>query len=353
MRMKTSTKYLITVGAALLCVPLAAFAPALALPFFALLGFLALHWSIFCLGPAFGAAAAGAYLAGFTYNSAAAAMMLALVSAAVFLLGRKTSPYRVLAVTLLVILTAGLYLAMTADSLRAGEPAGARVTEVWEKLVAEPFKAAAAAFPDGEELASAVDDFGAMIPDLLLWSCVLMAEAASIGIVMLLRLFRKIFKAEDRPMARFEEWRLPSTALIGLLISAAAVALPFILKHDGAKAFAYSVGFFWASLFGAQGFATMLFVFRVSKAPKALPILTTVICAVTFPWSMAFLSIMGIREQITKRRSALKRYIAQMKAKNEAFDRAEELAKYGYIRPARKEGDSPDKDNKDETDKED
>ena len=40
-----------------------------------------------------------------------------------------------------------------------------------------------------------------------------------------------------------------------------------------------------------------------------------------------------------------------MQAKNKAMDRAEELAKFGYIRPERREEDSPD--NKDETDKED
>ena len=351
MHMKNSLKIPICLGVGVLCAPLSAFAPLLALPLYAFAGFMGAEWGVLYMLPALAGGAAGAYLTGFSVNAAAGIVMLALVCLEVFLLGRKTVPHRVFALVLMLTVSIGLYYSMTAASLLSGESPSAGVVDLWETLFVEPFSKAAAAYPDSGEAIEAMREFSLMIPDLLPWSCVLTGEAAAFGTVMLNRGLRRAFKAETRPMAPFIEWTLPSSALIGLLISAAACAVPFIIKHDAAKAFAFSVGLIWGTAFAVQGLATLLFVFRYSKAPKVLPILSCVICAVTVPFSVGVLTMMGIREQITKRRAAFKRYMKHMQAKNKAMDRAEELAKFGYIRPERREEDSPD--NKDETDKED
>lgn len=351
MRMKNGMKILISVGVGVLCAPLSAFAPLLALPLFAFAGFMGSQWSVPYMLPALLGGGLGAYFTGFAANPTAGVIMLASVCLVTFLLGGKSVPHRIYAVALLIVISAGLYLSMTLGSMLSGEAPTAGAVEAWETLFVEPFAKAAAAYPDSAEAVDSMREFGLMIPDLLLWSCVLTGEAAAFGLVMLNRGVRRAFKAETRPMAPFIEWTLPSSAFIGLLISAAACAVPFIIKHDGAKSFAFSVGLIWASMFAVQGLASLLFVFRHTKAPKVLPILSCVICAVTVPFSVGVLAMMGIREQITKRRTAFKRYMKQMEAKNKAMDRAEELAKFGYIRPERRDEDSPD--NKDETDKED
>ena len=62
--MKNSLKIPICLGVGVLCAPLSAFAPLLALPLYAFAGFMGAEWGVLYMLPALAGGAAGAYLTG-------------------------------------------------------------------------------------------------------------------------------------------------------------------------------------------------------------------------------------------------------------------------------------------------
>ncbi|MBO4847871.1 MAG: DUF2232 domain-containing protein [Clostridia bacterium] len=319
-------------GTALLCAVVSVFSRLLLLPFIALTAYMASQWGIlFLLPPAAGLAIG--ITAAFGLDSSSIPMLAFLVLSAAFLTayGKKRFPHRYCALGLAVIITLGIYLSLALGSILAGDPPhteAARIwSEVWEAAVPSSLSESAA-----EEFRDIGARTALLLPDVLMWISVMLGEALSIALIFLFRLCHRIFRTEPQKMARFADWRLPKSAIPGGIILLLGIGLAYILKLDGANAVAYALGFIVASLFSVQGLAYLFFALETSKAPGSVKTVLCVFCGLTFPYCMAFLSFIGVREQIQKRRRAITDYLKSISKVTEFEKRSNELAKYGYIR---------------------
>lgn len=331
--MKNGTKIAICLGTAALTFVLAAFAQTLLIPLTALSAYMGAMWGLYYLAPSAIAACAGALLFGGTDpGSLAAAAMFLLIYAVLTAYLKKKFPHRYAVLALAVTVCVGQYLSMTIASMLAGRPPYSDVVDAWDRMVSEVFTPVFGGIAGGGEVLSMFGDVSAAIPDTLMFMCILTAEGVSTALVMLTRLLHRLFKTEPAPMARFAEWRLPHTALIGGGIMLVCIALAYIFRLEQANSVAYSLGLIVASLFAVQGMAYLDFVFRVSRAPGFVRVLAWVLPVLAFPYSLLLLAFIGVKEQITKKRPKVKKYLMELSAQQRAMNRADELAKYGYVR---------------------
>ena len=175
--------------------------------------------------------------------------MFILIPLIIAVYGKKKLPHRYAALALLLVMSFGHYLSMTASAIMRGAAPYEDVVNIWHEVVAEPMGSLFSAFPDGEELGSVLYDFADRLPDMLMWGCVLSAEFFALGLILFYRVLCKAFKIQPAPMAEFTLWRLPKSSMIGLGISALAVAAAYIFKLEGANSFAFAIGIFWGSVF--------------------------------------------------------------------------------------------------------
>lgn len=332
--MKLKFKILIIIGLTAVCFLFAAVSHLLLLPFLALAGFIAAEWGAGLLIPIIAAVAAGTLLPfGPSAGSWVEAAYLSLVPILLAVYGRKGFPHRWAVFALAVILTAGFYLSMTLGSILAGEPPYTGAVAFWnEAIVGSIVSASESSGGVLDQFAEAFAEFAELIPDLIMPACIAAAEILSVMVLLFFRLFSRLFKKEPAKMAPIGEWRLPRTAIPGSLILIAAIAAVYIAGLGRANSAAISLGLIVVSLFSLQGLAYFLFVFGATKAPGGVRAVFFVLISLLFPYSLLFLAFFGVREQISPRRTIMKKYMREMEEKRSFASRGEEYDKYGYVR---------------------
>lgn len=331
--MKTGTKTAFSLGAAALTFLLAGFFQPLVFPLIAFSAYMGAAWGLYYLAPSVLASCAGVLLIGGTDPGSLATLVMLLAAYALMTAYlKKRFPHRYAVLGLAVIFCLGQYLSLTIASMLAGRPPYSDVVDTWDRLVSEFIAPALGGTYGGSGYIEAFRDMSSAIPDTLMFVCILTSEGMAIALVMLTRLIHRLFKTEPQPMARFADWRLPHTALIGGGLMLLGIAGAYIFRLEQANSIAYSLGLIVASLFAVQGMAYLDFVFRVSRAPGFVRVLAWILPIFGFPYSLLLLALIGIKEQITKKRPKVKKYLMELSAQQRAVDRADELAKYGYVR---------------------
>ena len=341
--MKKWIKFAICAAAALAGGLFSVFSQLFLLPVIALAAYMGSEWGVGFEAPVLGAVAAGMLL--FFGHDAALYITLAmylLAAVALTVYGKKRLPHRYGLLGLAVILLLGNYLAITIEPMLSGQPPYARAVELWETS----YLPAAAQTLSAESM-QALESAGALIPEFLMFFCVLIAEASALALILLYRLCHRLFRTKPRPMARFCYWRLPKSALLFVIFSAAAAGLCYLLKLEQANSVALTMGLISSSLFAIQGLAFLSFVLEFSGAPKGLRWLLWGLSFFLLPYSMIFLSLVGIREHLKNRRGRIMNELKDRLKRSRAIQREEEYAKYGYIRDDEEEKN----DDKDASDK--
>lgn len=332
--MKSVFKILICVGTGLLCFLFSMFSQLLLLPLLALAAFMAAEWGPLYILPAIVGASLGTLLpSAFDAGSfvTAATYLILPVFIAVYL--KKKLPHRFAVLGIAVILTVGMYLSMTIDSLIAHEAPYAEALKVWNEIMVDPLRETFGADPSYSSLIDWVESFSAYIPDIIMPSCIVSGCGAGLGLTLLTRLYYKIFKlAPGRIMARFIDWKLPHTALWGSLIILAVIPIAFIFRFERSIAITASAAFIVLSMFSVQGLAYLSFVLSITKAPGSMKAFLYLLSAVFFPHSLIVLAIFGVREQIKNDRKLMREYSEKEKSMQEAAKRSDEINKYGYTR---------------------
>lgn len=335
--MKTGTKTGICIGTALLAALTAAFFPTLLYPLIALIAFMGARWGAVFMLPGLAAAIAGAILGpGMSAGSLVSAASYVCAAALITVYIKKRLPHRYALLGLALIFCLGQYLSLTLGSMLAGKAPYAETVDTWNELLTAitPVLDGASGAGFTSEL---FGDVAHLIPDLLMWFCILTAEGSAFGCVMLIKLYHRLFKETPAPMARFAEWRLPANALWGCLIMLAGIPAAYLLKLEQANSIAYSAGLIVASLFSVQGMAYLNFVFTVSRAPGFVKVLSWILPVFAFPYSIGLLAFIGIKEQLTQKRVQVKAALKELARQRRQYDRADELAKYGYVRTEKPE----------------
>lgn len=352
--MKPGIKILISIGAGIACFLLSIFSQLLLMPFLALAAFMAAVWSPLYMLPALIGAAAGSLLPS-AYDAGTFVTVGTYLLLPVFLTVsiRTKLPHRFTALGCAVLLTVGMYLSMTVDSLIAGDPPYAEAVRVWEVMMLEPLRETFSSDPGYASFLEGLESFTSYIPDVIMPSCVLSGCGVSLGLTVLTRLFYKLFRVEPhRKMARFIDWRLPHTALWGSLILLAVIPVAFIFRFERSIAITASVAAIVLGMFSVQGLAYLSFVLTIAKAPGGLKAILYLLAAVFFPHSMVVLSVFGVREQIRNDRRLMRKMSEDDRGMKEAERRSDEIYKYGYTRDE-KPGDNENEDNEDNGPKED
>lgn len=331
----------ICVGAAVLGFAFSVFSHPLLIPVLALGAYMAVCWGALYLVPVELCVAAGILL-WFGADPGTLSLLVSFLLAPVVLafVYKKKLPHRYAVLALAVILCLGNYLSAALEPMLNGEPPYAAVVEAWETELLPRLSGLAGS-------SSALDSVSLILPDVLMPGTILISEAAALALVLFYALCHRIFRTEPMKMAKFSMWRLPKTAIPGSIIMAAAIALVYILRVSQANAIAFSLLVAIASLFSVQGLAYLRFVFEFSKAPGGARVLLWVLVLTTFPYSLVFLSFIGIREQLQKRRPQIKKYLESESAMSRLEKQADEYAKYGYIRETKDKKDDSDEDGSD------
>lgn len=333
--MNTAKRIAICGAAAVLGGVFSVYSHVLLLPVLALAAYMGSEWGLPYLIPVIGGIAAGMLL-GFEPELSLYITLAMFIAAAIALTvyGRKRLPHRYGLLAAAVIILLGTYLSLALEPILAGKPPYTKAVELWENSYV-PMASAALS----QDSLNTLKSFSALIPDFLMFCCVLSAEAQALLLILLFRLWHRIFKTSPRKMARFCYWRLPKSALIFVIIAAAAAGLCYLLRLEQANSVALTMGLIAVSLFAVQGLAFLSFVLEFSEAPRGMKYLLWGMTLFLSPYSMIFLSLVGIREQLKKRRSAILLAIKEKLRRSKAQERAEELAKYGYIREEKEKAD--------------
>ncbi|MBO4385158.1 MAG: DUF2232 domain-containing protein [Clostridia bacterium] len=339
--MKTGFKILILIGVTLIAFGLSFISQALLLPFLVLTAFMAAEWGLWYALPVAGAVAAGSFISFGTDPGGLASLAMLLAALVVMIVyGKKRFPHRYCILALTAVLTVGMYLAMTLTSILNGQKPHAEVVAFFTETIAEPLTSLLAADAAAEaSLAEYFSELESLIPDILMPMSLLTAELYALLMILLYRLFSKMFRVEPAPMAKLSEWRLPRTAHWGSLILIAIIAACCIIGFERAAAIALSLGIPIVSMFALQGFCFLLFMLSVPNAPKFMRILLFVFTLILFPYSLVFLMFFGISEQVRPRRAQIVKMLDDMAREEEERREEDELDKYGYIRGDRKNDD--------------
>ena len=335
MIMKTGYKILISVGAGLFCFIFSMFSQVLLMPFLTLGAFLAAVWSPVYMLPAVAGAAAGilVFPSALTAGSFVTLGMYVILPVFIALCLGKKLPHRYAVLGSAVVLTVGMYLSMTVDSLIAGEAPYAGAVAVWNENMLSPLREALGSDPIYSSFLEGLADFESYIPDVIMPSCLASGCGTAFAVVLLTRLFYKLFRIEPaRPMAQFKDWKLPQTAHWGCLIIAAVIPVAYIFRFERANAIAVSVAIIVLGLFSLQGLAYLTFVFAETGAPGGLRAMLFLFAAVLFPYSSVALTVFGLREQIKNDRRLMRKLRESDDRMKKARQRSDEINKYGYSR---------------------
>lgn len=348
--MKNWTKALINVGVTLVCFVLAAFSRLIILPVIALAAYMGVYWGIWYLIPPVIALVGGNTLfSGVDPGSLCCSAMLVLLPVILVIYGRKKLPHRYALLALAITLCLGLYLSAAIVPMLNGEPPYAMLAEAWDSAVISSFTSV---FSDGlagyAETLEFLNSFTELLPNFMMAAVLLMAEFSAMALLFSFRLWQKVFRTAPARMAKFCYWRLPQSSLIGAAVLIALIAVVYVLKVQQATAIALTLGLIILSMFSVQGLAYIMFVLRIARAPKLMRVLIWVMSALLYPSSMIFLSITGIAEQIQNKRRKVIEYLRQESERSRLERRAEEYAKYGYIREEKEEKGAKDEKKEDE-----
>ena len=343
--MKTYLKILICAGTAAAAALFSVLAEALLIPVLALAAYMGAAWGAVYLLPVLIGCTAGVFL-GFvpSVDLIPKLAMYLLAPSLLVLCERKAVPHRFTVLALAAVFCLGQYLSLSLSSLIAGKAPYEGALQTWDEFYAPMFERIFGGIPGGSETAETLGELRSFIPDTLLAGSILTAEIYSLALVLILRLWHRAFRTAPRPMADLPDWRLPQSVLIGSGMMLACIILAYVLKLDRANAAAWSLGLIICSLFAVQGLAYFFFMFRAVNAPGAARTVLIVLTVFLFPFSAALLAFFGLKEQITKKRPKITKLLAEKKRQEEPYSRAEELAKYGYIRrpESKDEGDKTD-----------
>lgn len=326
--MNKSVRIPICLGAALLGGVFSVFSHALLLPVLALAAYMGANWGVFYLIPVLAGIAGGIFLA-FSVSPSLIVTLVMLLSVPVFLTfyEKRRFPHRYALLGLTAIICLGTYLGITIEPMLAGKAPYADAVELWDTVFIPAVSSASS-----QSVSELMSGFSEIIPDILMFISLLWAQICALALILLLRLWHRVFRTQPAPMARFCDWRLPSSTLIGCIMLAAAIAAVYIARFSQAKAVALTLGLIIVSLLSVQGLAFMLFVLRYSRAPRGLRVFFWVAMALMFPYCFILLSFIGAREQIKNRRRLIRQKLSGADGMSKAERRAEEYAKYGYIR---------------------
>ena len=167
-------------------------------------------------------------------------------------------------------------------------------------------------------------------PDLLMMLSLLLAEIMGFTVFIMGRVFYRAFRKEPTKMADITMWRLPSSALWGLLLTAAVCAAAFILKLNIAASLAWTMGLVFVSMFAVQGFSFISFLFARAHTSKGVKVFGVIFLVLFMPYTALFLALVGIYEQIGKKRLLVAAYERQMKLERILKKRHDDYEKYGY-----------------------
>ena len=360
--MKKTYKVLICSGACLtaLLLPLAGLEILLP-PVIALTGFMAAEWGLSYLMPVLLAGAAGILgsQAGFDngalfFTPAAHTWCMLgcyaalLASAYVCLKFRLAN--RITLLSYAAILCIGIYLMLTIGSLLAGEPPYAGAVDYLQHADGGFAEALGSAYT--QESRQMMQTIIGSVPDMLMMFTLAAAILLGFETFMFGRLFYRVFKASPRRMAELGRWRLPKSILIGTLITAAVCAAAFILKLSIAPALSYAMGLVFAVMYSVQGMAYITFILTRMRAGTGVRVVTWVLAMLFIPYSMIMLALLGIVEQITKKRDLVEAFERQAAMERRLRRKQDEYEKYGYTREDDPHGgaDADDKNENDDND---
>lgn len=348
--MKPVFKILILIGVTLIAFGLSFVSQALLLPFLALTAFMAAEWGLWYALPVAAAVTAGNLISfGTDAGGLASLAMILIVLAVMTFYGRKRFPHRYCLLALTAVLTVGMYLSMTLTSILQGQKPHTEVLQIFSEAIAEPMTAV---FSADKTMVAALSEYFAeiegIIPDILMPMSVLTAELYAMLLIMLYRLFSKLFRVVPAPMAELKNWKLPRMAHWGSLILIAIIAACYLIRLERATAVALSLGIPIVSMFAMQGFCFLLFMLSVPNAPKFMRVLLFVFTILLFPYSLLFLTFFGLSEQIKPKRAQIVKMIDDYARDQEQRREEDELDKYGYIRGDEKENDNDNNDKENE-----
>ena len=326
--MNTVKRIMICGGAAVLAGVFSVYSHILLLPVIALAAYMGSEWGLPFSRPVIGGITAGMLIA-FTPDLALcitlAMYVILIIALTVYAKKRLPHRYGLLAAAAIILL--GTYLALALEPMLAGQPPYLKAVELWEQSY---LKVASSAF--SVESVKLLEGFTALIPDFLMFCCLLSAEVQGLALILLIMLWHKVFRTRPRRMVKFRYWRLPKTALAFIIIAAAAAGLCYLLRLEQANSVALTLGLIVISMFAVQGLAFLMFVLELSEAPRGLSWLLWGGVVLFLPYSLIFLSLVGIREQLKNRRGYIMRAIKEKLLRARAQSQADEYAKYGYIR---------------------
>ena len=348
--MKNWIKALITLGVTLACFVLAAFSRLIILPVIALAAYMGVYWGVGYLAPVIAALVGGTlFFTGVDPGTLSYAAMLALLPVILCVYAKKRLPHRYALLVLAVVLCLGNYFWAALVPMLNGEAPYSALAEAWDSTVVASFTSVFT-----EELAGYsgmlefLNSFTELLPNMFMPSVVLSAEFSAITLIFGFRLWQKVFRKEPLPMAKFHNWRLPQSSIIGAIILIVGIILVYAFKVQQATAIALTFGLIVVSMFSVQGLAYLMFVLRITRSPKIMRVLLWVIAALLVPYSMILLAFIGLTEQIQKKRRKVLEYIKQENERSRLERRADEYAKYGYIREDEPEKKDPPEEEKKE-----
>ncbi len=331
--MKTVSKIMICAAAALLSSVFIVYSQTALLLCVALAAYMGSVWGTAYIVPVLAAMTAGSMaLGGCGIEQTTTLICFILCVAYLTFCARRKLAHRYALLGLAILICVGNYLSIALPSILAGEA---------------PYEGELASMLSAD-MVSTMDSIALIIPDLLMPVCVLTGEAYALAIVLLLRACHRLFKTEPQRMAPFSQWQLPQSILLGSIIICVGIAAVILLDIKQSTAIALSAAIPIVSCFFIQGMAYLMFIFGNSRSSRPIRIFVWAFVILSLPYSVIIPAILGIKEQITKKRPKIARYLEQLSQEKKIIDRIDEYSKYGYIRD--KEDGKYGKNGKDEKD---
>lgn len=253
----------------------------------------------------------------------------ALLMVALTLCFYKKVPYRYTLLIAAAILTVCSYLSLTIDSLVVGDAPTAMVVSEYNAM-AKTVLDSIEGVDGADTVATYLRAFGSILPDILMMLVVCAAEGIALLSVLLTRVFCKWLGAQTRPMAPFYRWRLPKSIGAGTIFMIVICGALFIFKLSAAAAFTYSIAAVLVTMYSMQGLALLFYIYHRMRVTTFGFVMTWIIVAVLFPYSILMLLPMGVIEQIKKRRLMYDAAARQMELEAKLRDKRDEYDKYGY-----------------------
>lgn len=315
--MKTVSKIMICAAAALLSSVFIVYSQTALLPCVALAAYMGSVWGTAYIVPVLAAMTAGSMaLGGCGIEQTTTLICFILCVAYLTFCARRKLAHRYALLGLAILICVGNYLSIALPSILAGEA---------------PYEGELASMLSAD-MVSTMDSIALLIPDLLMPVCVLTGEAYALVIVLLLRACHRLFKTEPQRMAPFSQWQLPQSILLGSIIICVGIAAVILLDIKQSTAIALSAAIPIVSCFFIQGMAYLMFIFGNSRSSRPVRIFVWAFVILSLPYSVIIPAILGIKEQITKKRPKIARYLEQLSQEKKIIDRIDEYSKYGYIR---------------------